>query len=457
MTIVFVSVANNQSEFFVLLAEEMKKRGYKAVVLNFHEKSMSLFTDAGIEAYNIPRLGREIQSRKRESFAEICKSLSLEDPHPYFVHENYCNEISSNRELEKKVEKFIPAVRESLGKIRESSTGKVLIFQELGGFVSVLFTYIVARNQGIDNYFIEPSFFRGRVFFTRNSLRAPKIVRHRENEIQEELKTYIEENLAKKSIVIPTKDVRHYDTALGKLTSLHNIRRLVEKTIDKYVSRNDEEFNYLWLYVRRTLRMALNSLRLKPLYSSISSLKNFVYYPLHVPADFALTVRSMEYMDQYMVLEYLAKAVPYGRNVAFKEHPAQVGGVDYYRVKQLLKRNQNLVLLDPNTNNFDVMANAESIVTINSKSGAEALSQGKKCFVLGDAFYRDSGLVEPVDSLPQLRRLLHEGSERSLEASEILKYFQDVWDSSFPGEVFFCGKENVAQFAKSMENCLSRS
>ena len=46
----------------------------------------------------------------------------------------------------------------------------------------------------------------------------------------------------------------------------------------------------------------------------------FVYYPLHVPADMALTLRSPEYLDQVATIDFLLRTIPDSHVLVAKEH-----------------------------------------------------------------------------------------------------------------------------------------
>ena len=74
-----------------------------------------------------------------------------------------------------------------------------------------------------------------------------------------------------------------------------------------------------------------------------------------------------------------------------------VGAIAADRIISLLNRNDNLALMQATTNNYAVMRKARAIVTVNSKSGAEAGLLGKRVFVLGDAFYRGAPFALPVE------------------------------------------------------------
>jgi capsule polysaccharide export protein KpsC/LpsZ len=187
-------------------------------------------------------------------------------------------------------------------------------------------------------------------------------------------------------------------------------------------------------------------------YTPLESLKDFVYFPFHVPGDMALTLRSPEYFDQLSLIEYMLKVVPFNHMVAVKEHPAQIGGIAALRLKQLLERYDNLVVINPRVNNYDVINKANLIVSINSKSGAEAGLLGKPSLVLGEAFYKDSPLVERVSSISDLKAKINESLDNWKPRSEALRdsYFQNVWDETYVGELYIDDNKDVKTFSKSI-------
>ena len=294
---------------------------------------------------------------------------------------------------------------------------------------------------------------------TRNRLAAPEISRGAQTRVREEVRGYLERTLAKQSVVVPKKDAHLYRNAARKLADRRNASRLVQKTWDKYVLGKREEFEHVAGHVGRHVRMFLNNLRLRGSYRSLESVGRCVYYPLHVPADFALTIRAPEYLDQCALIDYLCRVVPHTHAVVVKEHPALIGAVPQRRLRDLFDRHDNLVLLDPGINNYRVLGKADAIVTVNSKSGAEALLLGKPVLALGDSFYRDSPHVTRIDKLADLPSALRSAIERPthVDSSEIAAYFQAVWDSSYAGELYDLSDSNVTAIAQSLDAALARA
>jgi hypothetical protein len=442
-TTVFVSLAMNQATFFHALGEAMVAAGHRVVHICFHEGSHEWLAEQGVESHS----AFTVDAAPVNLADYALPSLNL-----LLNHERAAYEQGDSAPLAAKFQRHLGAMSALLERISAEGPGPVRLVQELGGFLSVLAAFYEAQRRGIPNFFIEPSFFRGRVFLTRDTLAAPQVAGPSGVPATPEVATYLDETLARQSLVIPMKDRLHYRNPLAKLADPHNIRRLVEKTYDKYVLKRQEEFQHIGGHVSRHVRMYLNNRRLRGEYQPLPTDAPFVYYPLHVPADVALTLRSPEYLDQIALIDHLAAVVPWPCKVALKEHPALVGAVAAGRMKALLASRDNVVLLNPGLNNYDVMRAASAIVTVNSKSGAEALLLGKPVVVLGDAFYRPCALVHAVDRPTDLPALLERlvAAPPAMAADAVHGYFQDVWNASWPGELYDARPENVGRFRDSL-------
>jgi hypothetical protein len=97
------------------------------------------------------------------------------------------------------------------------------------------------------------------------------------------------------------------------------------------------------------------------------------------------------------------------------------------------------------------------VISVNSKSGAEALLVGKPVLVLGDAFYGASGLVTRVASGAELPAAIREAlrAPRVPARVEVERFFSRVWRSSKPGELYVPDEANAGQFAASLHEVLA--
>lgn len=134
-----------------------------------------------------------------------------------------------------------------------------------------------------------------------------------------------------------------------------------------------------------------------------------------------------------------------------------IGAVRHGRVAELLELHDNVVLLSPGINNYAVLRRAAAVVTVNSKSGAEAALLGRPVVALGDSFYRESPLVERADGRADLGAALRRAMRRPAPSTEeIGRYFQEVWDESHVGELHDADPANCAHFADSLRTFLGR-
>ena len=451
-TILFAPLAMNQTRFFKAVGDRLEEHGYRTAYVCFHECSHEWLVARTARSYNAFALQpKDPDSVDLERYKVPHVNLLLE-------HEKAAYEVYDTQRLLRKFKGHLHAMSAVLDDLERQAPCSIHLVQELGGFLSALAAYYAARARGIDNWFIEPSFFRGRVFFTRNSLSAPPVAGTGTSQVSPEVKEYLDRIVRQQEVVIPKKDSHHYRGVTAKLTDSRNVWRLLEKMRDKYLLGKREEFEHVGGHVRRHVRMFVNSLRLRRYYRPLAQVSPFVYYPLHVPADFALTIRSPEYLDQYSLIDFICRTVPHSHKVAIKEHPALVGAMSLSRMTDLLRRHDNLILLDPRINNYEVLRLADAVITVNSKSGAEALLLGKQVLVLGDAFYRSchqARAVERLEDLPQsVNHVLDQHEPHQREA--IYPYFQQVWNCSHPGELYDMTEENIHVFAASLVSVLKR-
>lgn len=450
MTCFLIStLAEYQTTFWAEVGADLMRRGYACEFISFDDRSTEILRNRAFTVYtlhDVPAAGMDGGGIDR-----LLERYGITAPEQWFLHERVAYGEQDPAVL---LHKLCTSIQ--LGKLAIDRCGTmhrdVVMIQEVGGFLSVVGCYTAAQSAGVPNWFIEPAFFKGRLFFTRNSFAAPVIVDSPAPATLPQVQTYLANALQTQRIVIPEKDRRHYSPALKKILSRHNLTRLVQKSIDKYVLGKHQEFGYLGRQVGIHLRMLVNSMLLRGKYTPLSALGRFVYFPLHVPGDMALTIRSPEYVDQLALLEHILRATPMTHRVAVKEHPAMIGALDARRIRQLLHRYPQFCIIDPSTNNYDVLRAAELIVSINSKSGAEALLLGKRVAVLGEAFYSRCPLVHRIPTVRELAgsipALLKDASSPSQQ--QVMHYFHAVWDSSFVGELYVTGSEKTTTFTDAM-------
>lgn len=271
-----------------------------------------------------------------------------------------------------------------------------------------------------------------------------------DDKVKQHVEDYMDEYVRNKTVAIPRKDAHHFaDAGLRKLINKRNLKRLVEKLFYKYVKQEKEEYDALLNHVRRFFLMFLKRRLLSMHYCQPDYEQKYVYFPLHVPLDFQLTVREPHYLDQLAMLRQISNNLPHGFLLYIKEHPASIGGYEYAGLRRILK-NQNVKLITPNTNSYDLIKNAACVVTINSKVGAESLMQGKKTIVLGKPYYLQANSAISAD-IESLGKFLNEKEQTQ---TVDVDFFCRVYESGAKGELYQNTAVNIEDFASSLEKHL---
>lgn len=448
----FTTLAANQTEFFKSLAIYLKSQGHEAGVVCFHERSVDLLKTSNVDTYNIFEVIRKSVSFGNDlnhQFSNTVSKYQFPDSHVLFAHEGCAFNLFDREKLQKKFIGYTEGFALILNQIKSRFHGEVIVIQELGGFSSLLSALYVSRAFKLQHYFLEPAFYKGRCFILENTWESLK-VKSLADKISPEVESYIKNTISNRKIVIPDKDKFHYLGLFSKIFRIYNFRRLFEKIFDRYLFGKEEEFRYVWNYTWRHTKMFICKFMLNSYYREVPQ-EAFVYFPLHVPMDISLTIRSPHCLDQYHLIDLICRSLPLNMKLVIKEHPAMVGVLELGRMQDILRKNKNLVLLRPTINNYDVLGKCEMIVTVNSKSGAEGLALGQKVLVLGDAFYSYCPLVKHSTDLGQIESLIRQTlNSQSPDMNQVNLYFESVWRNSFPGEIYNLDEENVSGFGQQI-------
>lgn len=447
---VITTLAEYQTAFWIEVAREMAAAGGSVSFISFDDNSTRTLRESGFRTYALSREDWETPVAA-EAIEKRLLAHGLGDTPFWYAHEKWNFNAWDEAALDRRLYLYLGLCTDALADVKARGARPVMV-QELGGFLSVIAAYHAARTEAVDNWFIEPSFFTGRCFWLRNSFAAKRDFAVSPDRLEPEAIAYLDAAVEKRKVVIPLKDSHQYATPFRKVVTIRNARRLAEKIVDKYLRGRRQEFNHLGAYVRRQLGTLVAAFRLRRAYTPLESIERFNYYPLHVPGDMALTLRSPECLDQLALIETIARQLPRGVKLAIKEHPAMIGALGAGAILALLRRAPNVALIDPAQNNYDVMARSQAIVSVNSKSGAEALLLGKRVLVLGDAFYRGHGLTTDLNSAAEVGRRLSEPSGSPVDLALRNAFFSAVWRDSHRGELYVVDPSNIEVFTNSLRH-----
>ncbi len=109
--------------------------------------------------------------------------------------------------------------------------------------------------------------------------------------------------------------------------------------------------------------------------NALKTAMDYVFYPLQLEPEPALTQLSPEYFDQIGAIAQISRDLPAGVFLVVKEHLSAFGRrpAGFYRQIRAIK---NVILADPRLPGVDLVRNARAVATINSTAGFEAAVMG---------------------------------------------------------------------------------
>ncbi len=454
--IVLTVIAERDADFFMAVADRLVPYGYHVIFLTFYGPAEFKIQKCGYDVFNLHSmidvdhelaLGLNFLKGLEEKY----KIKSIRD---LLFHERMTFNRNSEDDLLKKCAVYLEVIHTWLQDIKPD-----VVIQELGGFIAPMSLYYACKRNSIKHIFLEPMMFQGTLGFVENTINYTIKVKKqlRNNAVQK----YVENYIASQNAVIPKKDQHHFrDATLAKLINFQNIRKLALKIWYKFFLGLEQEYDAIANHIWRNFRMLINRKKLSTFYwlrENLPSNKKYVYFPLHVPLDFQLTVRSKEWLNQIDLLERISNFLPPGVDLWIKEHPAAIVAYSIKELEKLLN-SSNVKIISPLENSFSIIHNASAVITINSKVGAEALMQGKPLFVLGQAFYRNHGISYDVSSISELKKELTDflkNKSNLRPSNKKIQYFLNaVWEKSLPGELYVNTSENINKFASSLIKAL---
>lgn len=449
--IVFSTLAFNQTMFFVKIGKKLVKSGYGVKFISFHQRSNEYIKQNNFEIYDAFKSQKQISEA---DYIDIEKKYNVK-LNRLISHEKYFYRESSSNKILKKVTNYFLTIERILDVIENDFNGKITIVHELGGVSAIQVLYQISQYRKLDNIFLEPSFIKNRIFLLKNTMNALKVELTNTDIISDGVREYLDDIVRNKTIVVPEKDKWRHGNSFDIISNIRWYRRLIEKLIDKYILGYKEEFNHIFNWVSQHGRMIINRIRILPYYGKMP--QRYIYFPLHVPADMALTVRAPELLDQYTLIDYLARSIPITHKLVIKEHPAFVGGTDFKRIIDLLSTHDNIILSRP-INNFDIVNYCDLLITINSKAGVEAIISEKPVIVLGDAFYKNTPLVSYINDISKLKDAIPLSiklCEKNIPGTQIGNFIQAIWDNSIPGEIYSLHDVNINNISNSLIKFIS--
>lgn len=435
---IFISLAEHEAIFYDKICQKLNiNKKIKAVQITFHEGAYNLLKKKK-NIYNI------YENLNYESNFKLNEEIKKK-----FLHDQVVYNITDKNIVKKKFCSYIGSISNIVKKIKLIDKD-VTFFQEIGGFTPHWSVYYYAKKNKINHYFIEPSFFNNKFFIIKNKFNFTIKLNKQLMLTNNHKKIFLKLKNSKE--FISTYHLKYrYNSPIKKIFFLRNYKRLLEKILFKYIKNQNEEFSYIKAYLFNFIKTIYNYNKLKSHYKNLNYLnkkKKIIFYPFHVPVDFSLTIRSPKFLNQIRTLDKISKQLDNNYQIVIKEHPSMIGSISSKKIINLLEKNKKILLLDPYINSKDIIKFSDSVVTINSKVGIEALLHNKIVISLGTSFYQECPLIHKISSVNKIKKCLNKPN--SYDYNEVFRYLNCILSKSYNGSLFKNDDHNLNIFVKSI-------
>lgn len=439
-SIYIISLAFNQTKFWYEITINNLSTKLNYIIVSFDTESSEFLKRKKVDFVNAEKIIQKSEKIYQIDQLEKKVNLNTQSIKKILNHEF----IFFGKRNEKKIlKKFLVTClffEEYFSQKKNS-----IFIHEIGGFIPNISTSLFCKKFKFDFYNLETSFYYNHFHILKNTSDCNPEKNNKKEKFN--LVEYFNNIKLNKRINIPTKDKLHFSGPFKKFLYLHNIKRFFQKQFRIHFLNYNYVFGHDFLIVRENIKCFFNHLLLKRKYIKLERLEklNFYYFPLHVPNDFALTMRAFNFVDQLKFIENIAKKFP-DIIFAIKEHPARIGSFQYNQMKNLLNQNKNIFLFEPDTNNFEILKKCKGVITINSKSGFEGMLYNKKIITFGESFYKNFKNANFFNNIKNLESLNFQNSSEA----ELYKDLQNLYGKSFKGSLYSMDKINIDNFSKSL-------
>jgi len=298
--------------------------------------------------------------------------------------------ISTNSKDEIKLKKKFIFYYQAITKIITKFNINIVI-QELGGFICHLSIFEASKKNKIKHIFIEPSFITKHCYFLINSIKINEGLfvntKKKSNKLK---KNYLKKLIKDQYIAINNKDMHLKKKNIINLIFSYYTIKVFFKKIKQLILQEKTEFNNLTIHLLDfCIRIKNQFINFFYKFENYSTAKKFIYFPLHVPKDLALTLRAPKCLNQISLLRKILKNSK--EKIIFKEHPLIFAKYNYFLIKNFFY-NSNFFENHFSTN--QILKNCKFIITINSKAGLEALALNYPVMCLSSNYYCGKGLAK---------------------------------------------------------------
>ena len=163
----------------------------------------------------------------------------------------------------------------------------------------------------------------------------------------------------------------------------------------------------------------------------------FVYFPLHLEPERALSIAAPYYTNQLEVITHIAKSLPMSYKLYVKDHPGMrdVGWREISFYKKMLEL-PNVRLFHHEFSGGELLKNCSLVITIAGTIGMKAAFYGKPAIIFADVIYSSLPSLSRVKNIEDLPKLIRDSLEKKVKKEDLNNYINYIEDNSFEFDYF---------------------
>jgi len=169
--------------------------------------------------------------------------------------------------------------------------------------------------------------------------------------------------------------------------------------------------------------------------------EKFILYPLHHQPEASTLIYGKWYNNQLNLIENLVRSIPVDCKLYVKVHNFGYGNRDIKFYKEISKYS-NVRLINPQSNNLDLIKQSSLVITITGTSGWEAIMFQKPVIIFGDIFYDVFDCVKKIEKIRDLPTTIKELLGKKIKYEETLACLTALIRSTYPGFIRLPGDCN---------------
>lgn len=430
--ILYYAGVSGRTELMHAISEQMPKKNYEASFLANHDSGLEF-----LEGKVAKKRLFVVRSKQGEGPAVDDKELlRIEKKYGFRTWDvwSITGARPQNHEIPKElIKKYVFNAVKAYERIFEKHDFDALVMHGLAGYHTVL-AQIVAAAKGVRVLQLVDSRVSGRFGIFSNGewdygvgktytkyrkQGAPK-------KALEEAQGYIEEFVNKPK---SPKATFHYKES--KIDFAKRATKAIQSAV---------RGEYLWKIIGSETRRRIGGVRqgIKESWHDRKSFERpvkgekYVLYPLHFQPEASTLVYGKYFVNQQALIENIAKNLPADTMVYVKEHRHGYGKrpLNYY---EYFKEFPNIKVLSPQEKIFELIKNAEAVITVTGTAGWEALLLGVPAMTFGDVFYNEYEQTKHTKSFEDFSTQLDELLATKIDKDEVLTFVATLYAVTYEG------------------------